>query len=175
MTKSLFSLEGKCAVVMGGTSGIGRAVALGLADAGADVVVSGRRAAQVETTAAEIEAKGRKTIRVTSDVRDRETIVKLRDAVLGTFGKVDILVNAAGVTQKIPTLEMPEATWTDILDTNLTGTLRGCQVFGEAMLQRGYGRIVNIASIATHVSLFQVAAYSASKAGVRSLTKSLAE
>jgi NAD(P)-dependent dehydrogenase (short-subunit alcohol dehydrogenase family) len=174
MATSLFDLAGKTAVVVGGTSGIGKTIALGLADAGADVVVSGRRLSHVESTAAEIEARGRKSLRMAADVRQRESLVAFRDEVLRVFGKVDIVVNAAGITQKIPTMEMSEAEWTDVLDTNLTGTLRSCQVFGEKMLERGYGRLINIASIATHVSLFQVAAYNASKAGVGSLTKSLA-
>ena len=174
MAKSLFDLAGKTAVVVGGTSGIGKAIALGLADAGADVVVSGRRLSHVSATAAEIESRGRKSLRTTADVRQRETLVTLCDEVMKSFGKVDILVNAAGITQKIATMEMSEAQWTDVMDTNLTGTLRTCQVFGEKMLERGYGRIINIASIGSHVSLFQVAAYNASKAGVGSLTKSLA-
>ena len=160
--------------MLGGTSGLGRVLALGLADAGADVVVSARRQALVDVTASEIEAKGRKTLRVLSDVRNKESLVRLRDAVLSVFGKVDILVNAAGITRKLPTLEMTEADWNAILDTNLTGTLRGCQVFGEPMLKRGYGRVINIASLGTSLGLYQVAAYSASKAGVGSLTKSLA-
>ena len=161
-------------MVLGGTSGLGRTLALGLADAGADVVVSARRQALIDATASEIEAKGRKTLRVLSDVRNKESLVRLRDAVLGAFGKVDILVNAAGITRKVPTLEMTEDDWNAILDTNLTGTLRGCQVFGEPMLRRGYGRVINIASLGTYRGLYQVAAYSASKAGVGSLTKSLA-
>lgn len=174
MGLTLFSLAGRTAVVLGGTSGLGRALALGLADAGSDVVASARRQTLVDATASEIEAKGRKTLRVVSDVRNKESLVRLRDAVLNAFGKVDILVNAAGITRKLPTLEMSEDDWNAILDTNLTGTLRGCQVFGEPMLKRGYGRVINIASLGTSLGLYQVAAYSASKAGVGSLTKSLA-
>jgi len=174
MEHSSFSLADRTAVVLGGTSGLGRMLALGLADAGADVVVSARRQALIDETASEIEAKGRKTLRVLSDVRNKESLVRLRDAVLDAFGKVDILVNAAGITRKLPTLEMTESDWNAILDTNLTGTLRGCQVFGEPMLKRGYGRVINIASLGTHLGLYQVAAYCASKAGVGSLTKSLA-
>jgi NAD(P)-dependent dehydrogenase (short-subunit alcohol dehydrogenase family) len=171
---SIFSLKDKTAVVLGGTSGLGRTLALGLAEAGADVVVTGRRLAQIESTAKEIEARGRKTLRLSADVRRRETLVALRDAVVSAFRKVDILVNAAGITQKLPTVEMSEGVWTDILETNLTGTLRGCQVFGEHMLARGVGRVINVASLGSHLGLYQVAAYSASKAGVSSLTKSLA-
>jgi NAD(P)-dependent dehydrogenase (short-subunit alcohol dehydrogenase family) len=93
---------------------------------------------------------------------------------LERFGKVDILVNCAGKTKRAPTVDFPEESWRDILETNLTGTLRGCQIFGKHMLERGYGRIINIASIATFVSLMEVAAYSASKAAVGALTRSLA-
>ncbi|HTZ58513.1 MAG TPA: glucose 1-dehydrogenase [Acidobacteriaceae bacterium] len=174
MTASIFDLQGKTAVVVGGTTGIGHALSLGLADAGADVIASSRRQEQVEQTAAEVEAKGRKTLRQTSDVHDRATLEALRDAVVSQFGKIDILVNCAGITKRAPTLDFPEADWDQIIDTNLNGTLRGCQVFGKAMLSRGYGRIINIASLSTFVGLFEVAAYSASKAAVGALTKVLA-
>jgi len=174
MASALFALQGKTAVVIGGTSGIGRTLALGLADAGADVVASARRSAQVDETAAEILSRGRKTLRLVTDVRDRSSILALRDSVLAQFGKVDILVNAAGIIKKAPTLDFAEAHWLDILDTNLTGTLRGCQIFGEHMLQRHSGRIINITSLGSQLGLYQVAAYSASKSGVASLTKSLA-
>jgi NAD(P)-dependent dehydrogenase (short-subunit alcohol dehydrogenase family) len=174
MKDSLFSLEGKVAVVTGGTSGIGRALSLGLADAGADVIATARRKEQVDDTAKEIEARGRRTLRMASDVGDRSTLEALRAAVLERFSKVDILVNCAGMIKRTPTLDLPEAEWTNILNTNLTGTLRACQVFGRHMLERGYGRIVNIASLNSFVALSEVAAYAASKAGVASLTRSLA-
>ena len=170
----LLSLEGKTAVVTGGTSGIGRALSLGLADAGADVIASARRQQQVDETASEIEARGRQTLRKASDVCDRATLEELVAAVLDRFGKVDILVNCAGKIKRTPTLTVPEEEWADILNTNLTGTLRACQVFGRPMLERGYGRIVNIASLNSFVALREVAAYAASKAGVVSLTRSLA-
>ncbi|MGC9291687.1 MAG: SDR family NAD(P)-dependent oxidoreductase [Acidobacteriaceae bacterium] len=173
MTTSIH-LEGKAAVVIGGTSGIGRALALGLADAGADVAASSRRMEQVEETATAIEALGRRSLRVTSDVCDRRSLELLRDAALNAFGKVDILINCAGRTKRAPTLGFPESDWDGILETNLTGTLRGCQVFAPHMLERKYGRIVNIASLSSFVALYEVAAYSASKAAVASLTKSLA-
>jgi NAD(P)-dependent dehydrogenase (short-subunit alcohol dehydrogenase family) len=174
MIASIFDLRGKTAVVVGGTTGIGHALALGLADAGADVVASSRRPEQVEQTAAAIEAKGRKTLRRTSDVRDRATLETLCDDVLNAFGKVDILINCAGTTKRAPTLDFPQADWDLIMETNLTGTLRGCQVFGKPMLSRGYGRIINIASLSTYVGLFEVAAYASSKAAVGALTKTLA-
>jgi NAD(P)-dependent dehydrogenase (short-subunit alcohol dehydrogenase family) len=174
MKDQLFSLEGKVAVVTGGTSGIGRALSLGLADAGANVIATARRKEQVDDTANEIEARGRKTLRMASDVGDRGTLETLLAAVLERFNKVDILVNCAGMIKRTPTLDLPEAEWTNILNTNLTGTLRACQVFGRHMLERGYGRIINIASLNSFVALSEVAAYAASKAGVASLTRSLA-
>ena len=174
MSTKLFDLSGRTAVVVGGTTGLGHAIALGLAEAGADVVASSRRPEQVEKTAGEIEALGRHTLRVTIDVLDRSSIEALRDVVLGAFGKVDILVNAAGVTHKGPTLEESEADWSRVIETNLTGTLRCCQIFGTEMVKAGYGRIINIASLTTYVGFYQVAAYSASKAAVGSLTKVLA-
>jgi NAD(P)-dependent dehydrogenase (short-subunit alcohol dehydrogenase family) len=168
------NLEGKTAVVIGGTSGIGRALSLGLADAGADVIASARRQEQVEETAAEIERRGRRTLRLCSDLGNRASLENLLVASIERFGKVDILINSAGQIKRTPTLSMPEEQWTDIIDTNLTGTLRACQVFGKHMLERSYGRITNIASLNSFVALSEVAAYAASKAGVVSLTRSLA-
>ena len=161
-------------MVIGGTSGIGRAIAHGLAEAGADVVPTSRRAEQVEAAAAEIEAHGRRTCRITSDVADKSSLEALRDQTIAALGKVDILVNCAGRIKRAPTVDFPEAEWNDILNTNVTGTLRACQAFGPHMIERGYGRIINIASATTFVALFEVAAYGASKAGVGALTKSLA-
>ncbi len=174
MTTNIFSLEGKTAVVFGGTSGIGRTLSLGLADAGADVVASARRQEHVDATAAEIERRGRQTLRLCSDVCNRSSLEQLLTASLQRFGKVDILINCAGTIKRTPTLTMPEDEWTDIVNTNLTGTLRACQIFGKHMLERGYGRIVNIASLNSFVALSEVAAYAASKSGVVSLTRSLA-
>ncbi len=174
MSFSGLELNGKTAVVIGGTSGIGRAIAHGLADAGANVVSSSRRSEEVEKTAAEIEAKGRKTLRITSDVSDKSTLQNLLDQCVSEFGKVDILVNSAGTTKRTPTLDLDETEWNWIMDTNLNGTLRACQVFGKHMVENGYGRIINIASLSTFVALYEVAAYAASKAAVASLTKSLA-
>jgi NAD(P)-dependent dehydrogenase (short-subunit alcohol dehydrogenase family) len=167
-------LDGKVAVVVGGSSGIGRTLAFGLAQAGADVVASARRQELVNELAGEIESLGRKSLRVTCDVSDRDSLDKLLKACLSAFGRVDILVNAAGITKRAPTLDYPEADWNRIMDTNLTGTLRSCQIFGRHMIERRYGRIINIASMGTFLALFEVAAYSASKSGLASLTKSLA-
>jgi NAD(P)-dependent dehydrogenase (short-subunit alcohol dehydrogenase family) len=113
-------------------------------------------------------------VRLASDVCDRASLEALLAATVEKFGKVDILINCAGRIKRTPTLTMPEEEWTSILDTNLTGTLRACQVFGKHMLERGYGRIINISSLNAFVALNEVAAYAASKAGVGSLTRSLA-
>ncbi len=174
MTYSPLELKGKVAVVIGGTSGIGRAIAHGFARAGADVVPTSRRAEQVEAAAHEIEELGGRSLRVTSDVADRASLERVLSETAAAFGKVDILVNSAGRTKRAPTIDFPEDDWTAIIDTNLTGTLRACQVFGKHMLERESGSIINIASLSTFVALHEVAAYSASKAAVGSLTKSLA-
>jgi len=171
---NLFDLSGRVAVVTGGTTGLGHAIALGLADAGADVVATSRRREQVDRVATEIEHRRRRTMRLTSDVLDRASVQGVHDAVMKEFGKIDILVNAAGVTHKSPTLEESEQEWSRVIETNLTGTLRACQIFGKTMVEAGYGRIINIASLTTFLGFFQVAAYSASKAAVGSLTKVLA-
>ena len=167
-------LTGRVAVVTGGTSGIGRAIARGLAIAGADVVPTGRRAALVDDVAGEIESLGRRSARVTSDVTDSKSLEKLRVACEKAFGAVDILVNAAGRTVRVPTLEMTDSQWEEILDTNLTGTLRACRAFAPRMIERGYGRIVNIGSLTSLVGFHEVAAYAASKSAVAGLTRSLA-
>jgi NAD(P)-dependent dehydrogenase (short-subunit alcohol dehydrogenase family) len=167
-------LGGKTAVVVGGTGGIGRAAALGLAEAGADVIATGRRIEHVDRTATEVETFGRRTLRVAADVTDRESLERLLRAAVSAFGKVDVLVNCAGKIRRAPTIDVSESDWADIVDTNLTGTLRGCQVFGRHMVERGYGRIVNIASLTSFVALHEVAAYGASKAAVVALTRSLA-
>jgi NAD(P)-dependent dehydrogenase (short-subunit alcohol dehydrogenase family) len=174
LSKVSFDLTGKCAVVLGGTSGLGKAIALGLAAAGADTVASSRRYEETSAAADAIESLGRRTLRQTADVRERASLEQLHHNVTAQFGQVDILVNAAGTTLRVPTLECAEEDWQAILDTNLTGTLRACQIFGSAMVRRKYGRIINLASLATFVAFRDVAAYGASKAGVGSLTKSLA-
>ncbi len=161
-------------MVVGATSGIGLTIAKGLARAGANVVPTGRRAELVKSVAREIEGMGRKTLARECDVSDRASLESLRSAVCQAFGGVDIVVNCAGITKRTPTLEVSDAEWNSILETNLNGTLRSCQVFGRNMIERRYGRIINIASLSSFVSLHEVAAYSASKAAVASLTKSLA-
>ena len=171
---TLFDLSGRTAVVVGGTSGIGRMLALGLADAGADVVASGRRTELVDQVAADIEARGRRTLRVPSDVAETASLERLHDRCMEEFGRLDILVCVAGVTKRVPTLEMDEVDWDRIISTNLTGTLRSCQVFGRGMVARRSGRIITIGSLSSFLGLFEVAAYVASKSAVAGLTRALA-
>ena len=174
MALSSLSLKNKTAVVIGGTSGIGLTLAIGLAEGGANVVPTGRRAELVEVAAEQIRKRGQRSLALTCDVMDRGSMQQLLDQAAKEFGGVDILVNSAGRTKRTPTLQLPEDEWSDIMETNLTGTLRACQVFGKHMIDRKYGRIINIASLSSFVALYEVAAYAASKAGVASLTKSLA-
>ena len=174
MTAPALPLAGRVAVVTGGTSGIGLALVRGLADAGADVAPVARRQDQVDAAAGEVEGRGRKAARVTADVAGRQSLETALATIASQLGKVDILVNCAGITKRTPTLDVSDDEWNSILGTNLTGTWRACQVFGRHMLERGYGRIINIASLASFVGLFEVAAYTASKAGVAGLTRALA-
>ena len=167
-------LASKTAVVIGGTSGIGLTLATGLAAAGADVVATGRRSELVRAAAERIRALGRRSLTQECNVGDRSSLEALHRAVCAEFGHVDILINSAGVTRRTPTLEVSEGEWNEIFDINLTGTLRACQVFGHKMIERNNGRIINIASVSSGRGFFEVAAYCASKAGVVSLTKTLA-
>jgi NAD(P)-dependent dehydrogenase (short-subunit alcohol dehydrogenase family) len=174
MSYAKLDLTSKAAVVIGGTSGIGLAIAKGLAQAGANVIPTGRRAQLVESAVGEIRNFGRRSLSVPCDVTDPKSLGAVLDAAIGEFGGVDILVNSAGVTKRSPTLDVSITEWNQILDTNLTGTLRACQVFGRHMIGRKYGRIINIASLGSVLGLYEVTAYCASKAGVAALTKSLA-
>jgi NAD(P)-dependent dehydrogenase (short-subunit alcohol dehydrogenase family) len=174
MGHPLLDLTSQTAVVIGGTSGIGLALARALAQAGANVVPTGRRAPQVASAVVEIEALGRQSLNQICDVTDEASLVQLLQSVSAKFGSVQILVNCAGRTKRTPTLEVSDSDWNAILEVNLNGTLRACRVFGRHMIEQGYGRIINIASLSSFVALYEVAAYNASKAGVASLTKSLA-
>jgi NAD(P)-dependent dehydrogenase (short-subunit alcohol dehydrogenase family) len=167
-------LANKTAVVIGGTSGIGLALAKGLAEAGANVVPTGRRAELVKAAAEEVQSRGRRSLAFASDVTERASLEGLCRAVVKEFGRVDILVNSAGRTKRTPTLAVSETEWDGILETNLSGTFSACQVFGAVMIEQKYGRIINIASLGSFVALYEVAAYCASKAAVASLTRSLA-
>ncbi|XYH93565.1 SDR family NAD(P)-dependent oxidoreductase [Sorangium sp. So ce1128] len=170
---TLFDIAGRTAVVVGGTSGIGRALALGLAEAGVHTVATGTRAERARAVTKEIRARGVRSLEATCDVSDRASLDALRDSVVKALGGVDILVNCAGRTFRKPTAEVAEAEWSSLLDTNVTGMLRACQSFHGPLRESGRGRIVNIASLSSFVAFHEVAAYSASKAAVMSLTRSL--
>lgn len=171
---SLFDLSGRVAVVIGATSGIGRALALGLAGAGADVVATGRRKSLVDEVASEVERLGRRTLRVAADVADQDALTRVRDACEKQLGPVDIMLYAAGITKRVDSLAMTDADWNLLLETNLTGAFRASRVFAPAMVERRRGRVIMIASLASYVGLMEVAAYTASKAGVAGLTRALA-
>ena len=176
MKKGLFAfdLSGRVAVVVGGTSGIGRALAIGLAEAGADVVATGRRQALVDEVASDIELRGKRSLRLASDVADGSSLERVRDACFAELGGLDIMVAAAGRTQRVPTLKMTDDDWDTIVDTNLNGVFRACKVFGAPMVEQKRGRIITIASLCSFVGMFEVAAYMASKSGLLGLTRALA-
>src|SRR4051794_30477480 len=136
MGRSLFDLTGKTAVVIGGTSGIGRVLALGLADAGADVVATARRQGLVDEVAADIKGRGRRTLNFACDVGDESSLAALRDAVTAEFGRADVVLSCAGITRRAPTLEMDTAEWQRIVDVNLLGTLRAYKAFAPGMIER---------------------------------------
>jgi NAD(P)-dependent dehydrogenase (short-subunit alcohol dehydrogenase family) len=173
--ESLFSLKDKVAVVLGGTSGIGQAIARGYAQAGAAVIASSRRQDAVDAEAAELEKLGSKTLRVTADVMDRASLESLRDAALKEFGRIDIMVCTSGMWAKYPSAEYPEAEWAKLIDCNVNGSFRADQIFGAQMIAQGTGgSIINIASLTSFVAFNQVTAYATSKAAIVMLTKQLA-
>jgi NAD(P)-dependent dehydrogenase (short-subunit alcohol dehydrogenase family) len=167
-------LKDKTAVVIGGTSGIGLALSKGLAQAGANVVPTGRREELVQVAVSTVEALGRKSLEKTCDVTHDSSLQALMEATCGKFGSVEILVNCAGRTKRMPTLQFSDQDWDAIIETNLNGTMRACRVFGKHMVERRYGRIINIGSLSSFVGLYEVAAYCASKGAVGTLTKALA-
>jgi NAD(P)-dependent dehydrogenase (short-subunit alcohol dehydrogenase family) len=174
LNKTLFDLTGRVAVVLGGSSGLGKAITIGLAAHGADVIPASRRAEVLVSVCDEIRQLGRKTLEASVDVSVRDTVQQLRDNVVKSFGRIDILVNAAGFTNRKPTLDIRDDEWSGIFETNLQGVLHGCQVFYGDLKSSGVGRIINIASLGSYVAFQEVAAYCASKAAVLSLTRSLA-
>lgn len=153
----MFDLSGRVAVVIGGTSGLGAAMAATLEKQGAEVIAAGRRSSHWPV-----------------DVRVRASVEVLNEAVLSRFGRVDILVNAAGYTRKEPTLDAKDEDWSALFDSNVNGMLRTSQIFHPSLKTSGHGRIINVASLGSYAAFHQVAAYCASKAAVASLTRSLA-
>ena len=167
------SLDGKRALVFGGTSGLGKSIALGFAEAGADVVPVSRRAEEVQKTAGEIRALGRRTMELTADVTRREEIQRVIDRMRADMGRIDILVNSAGTTKRAPSLEFADEDWNRVLNINLNGTWYACQMVGRVMKEQMYGRIINLASIGAFLSLHEVTAYCASKGAVAMMTRCL--
>src|SRR5579864_3853295 len=159
MAKNLLDITDRIVVVMGGTSGLGRVMALGLAEAGANVIATGRRQANVDEVSGAITAMGRETLNRTVDVLNRPSIDEFRDAVVARFGRVDVLVNAAGRIKRLPTQNVSEDEWQSTIDTNVTGMLRCCQSFYEPLAAGKRGRIINIASLTSFVAFFEVTAY----------------
>ncbi len=167
------SLDGKRALVFGGTSGLGKSIALGFAEAGADVVPVSRRVEEVQKAAAEVRALGRKSLELAADVTRREDIERVIGKMRAEMGRIDILVNSAGTTKRTPSLEVSDEDWQRIINLNLNGTWYACQSVGRVMKDQMYGRIINIASIGAFLSLYEVAAYCASKGAVAMLTRCL--
>jgi NAD(P)-dependent dehydrogenase (short-subunit alcohol dehydrogenase family) len=174
MPKNCLDLTGRVTVVFGGSSGLGKAIALGLAEHGADVVPTARRADLLAEVCDAIERLGRRSLVRASNVESCDSIRELRDHVLEAFGRIDILVNAAGVTFRKPTLDVTDTEWSALFQTNLNGLLHTCQEFYPALKNSGSGRIIAIASLGSYLAFHQVAAYCASKAAVVSLVRSLA-
>lgn len=172
--KRLFDLSGRTAVVTGAASGMGQAVAIGFAQAGADLALADVDEALLEETISAVKAEGRRVLARKVDVTSTPAVQAFHDQVLATFGHADILVNAAGITRRGPAEDFLEEDWERILAVNLGGTFRCCQIFGRTMLKQGKGSIINFASVGGLVALANSVAYTASKGGVVQLTKVLA-
>lgn len=171
----LFDLTGKVALVVGGHGGIGHALALGLADFGADVVVASRKLDLLEKVAEEIQAKGRKTLAVNVDVVQEQSVVDMVDRILKAFPRIDILVNAAGIAIRKPAETFPIDEWQQVMDINTRGTWLCCQAVGREMIKQRSGKIINLSSVRGRYGLpANYAAYCASKGAVDSLTRTLA-
>jgi gluconate 5-dehydrogenase len=171
----LFDLTGKVAVVTGGAGGIGHAQALGLADAGADVVVTSRQMEHLQEVAGEIKAKGKKALAVTVDVVDEKSVANMVKAALAEFPRIDILVNAAGIAIRHAADTFPREDFQKVMDINSVGTFLVCQAVGREMIKQGGGRIINLSSVRGRYGLpANYAAYCASKGAVDTLTRTLA-
>jgi len=170
----MFELEGKVALVTGSAQGIGRAIALNLAQGGARIVLTDMREPKLDEVVKEIEAQGGKAIRFVVDVTDREAVKKVVDQVLETWEKVDILVNNAGITRDSLVMRMKVEDWQAVLKTNLDGTFYCIQAVLPGMVRQRYGRIVSIASVVAQAGNVGQANYISSKAGIIGLTKGVA-
>jgi NAD(P)-dependent dehydrogenase (short-subunit alcohol dehydrogenase family) len=168
-----FGLTGQVALVIGATSGLGAAVAAGLADAGAEVVVAGRDGARGAEVVRSIVARGGVASSEPVDVAQPDSIAALRTRVMDRLGRVDVLVNSAGIFLRAKAEEVTPADWDATFRVNVTGTFLACQLFGRDMLERGYGRIVNFASTDGMVGVPDQVAYCASKGAVVQLTRTL--
>jgi NAD(P)-dependent dehydrogenase (short-subunit alcohol dehydrogenase family) len=169
-----FKLDGKVALVTGAGSGLGQAMAVALAEAGADVALAGRRAEALVETERRISATGRKVLAVPADVSNSGDVKNLIAECESKLGPIDVLVNGAGVFSGYDTLELAEDEWRRIIDINLTGTFLCCQAVGEGMVSRGRGSIVNVATfLGDRAQRPARAAYNASKAGIAALSRAL--
>jgi len=171
---SMDSIEGRVALVTGGGRGIGRAIALALARAGADVAVAARTVPEIEAVAAEIARLGRRTYFFPLDVSDRATLARAPGIVADKLGPVDILVNNAGMHASAPVHKMDDATWDAILAVDLTAPVLLTRACLPTMYERGFGRVINVASVAGRIGLKYGSAYSAAKHGLLGFTRSLA-
>jgi len=174
MNLQQFSLENRVAIVTGAGQGIGKAAAVGLADAGAHVVIAARTSSDIENVASEIEQRGRKALALPTDVNLRDQVNSLVAKTVKEFGRIDILVNNAGGTTEIPTMEMSETDWDANLSLNLKSVFLCSQAAGRVMMSQNKGSIINISSMHGLRANFANAAYGAAKAGVINLTKTMA-
>jgi NAD(P)-dependent dehydrogenase (short-subunit alcohol dehydrogenase family) len=172
--RAVMNLEGKVACITGGSYGIGANLALGFTNAGATVAIVARGRSRADETADRIRAAGGKTLVLAGDVRSKADMQAAADAVVGAFGRIDILINNAGVAGAAPSEDLDEGEWDRIVDINLKGTFLCCQAFGRQMLRQKSGKIVNVSSVAGLGAFPKRAAYGASKAAVIMLTKVLA-
>ena len=174
MSLEMFRLDGRAALVTGGSKGLGRAMANALASAGADVAVTSRTESEAQEAAEEIRRLGVRTLAIQADVTDRQAVIDMARRAESEFGMIDILLNNAGINIRRPTLEVEDEHWDPVIDTNLKGSLLCAQAVAPGMIERGWGRIINLGSIMSTVSLGGRAAYSTSKHGVLGLTRTLA-
>ena len=169
-----FNLDGKTALVTGAPAGLGRTIAIALAEAGADVACHCRNAGDADETVAVIEKLGRHVVSIAGDMCDRETPKRVIMDMIAEFGRIDILINNAGMIRRTPAVDFSEEDWSIVIEVNLSSVFRMSQAAGRHMIEQGSGKIVNIASLLSFQGGITVPAYTASKAGVAGVTKALA-